>query len=363
MYNMVKEGQTHSAITPRACLENLLPIAAEWANKHWWNETPYLGFYPVEFRQRWEYARYVYIDASDEVLAQYRFIGDKVRTKSGARVNEHSDKMVGSDTCELLHLERIVRADWLHSEGVYDAARAYRAERQGPGEMLALVPVEGAEEVPPWPADAYEQKGPGWIEPVPEALKRFLLPIYDNCSGNSLPMGWHQLSIHWETRVDEYLYIDVPDAELSSWAMLGNLEKDWERGGTSLLDIQCIERLPLTWGEAIAYTLCREPSTGMLGIEPLTPNPDALIRGQVVECLHDIQDAWWDEDAPESMPRFAARKGDKLVISRPGAEQDTYSVWRIGTASEGTDRTRPLFQNIGLEDMRVLKGEFRSFED
>lgn len=343
MVNMKEEGQTDVRITPQACLPNLLPIAFGWGEKSWWQNTaPPLGFYPIEFSQQWEYHTYVYIEVSDAVLEQYRFIGDKEPTPSG------------TDT--LLDLKQIIRAVKL-SPGSFDAfpGRAYRATRTEANGII-LTEVTGTEEVPPWPEGIHEPsltREYGWHTPIPTQIARSLLPVYDVCSGDTLPSNFYQLRLQWKTNTQEYLYIDIPDTELASWALLGHLEKDWRRGGCSLLDIQHIARLPLKWGEAIAHTLYREPSTGMLGFQPLNPNPDALIRGQRVEVLEDIQNPFWDEDAPKECERFFAHKGDTLNIVKPAAEPDTYEVERL---SDG----QPFFtfgEEIHRDKLRVITEE------
>ena len=358
MYNMVGTGQAVSEITPPACLPNLLPIATEWQASHWWDKIPPLGFYPVEFRQQWEYYRYVYVEVSDSVLEQYRFIGTPVPTKSGIRRNPHHDTMPGTDTGTRLQLERIVRADWLQASGDAITARAYRAYRTGATEVLSIAKDNGTEAVPSWPEDIPEPptERREWYDAVPDAMQRHLLPIFDNCSGNTLPADFYQTTIRWQTGEHEYLYIDVPDSALASWALLGSLERDWRRGGCSLLDIQSIDAMPLDWGEAIAYRLYREPATGMLGIQPLFPNPDALICGQLVRALVDIPNPFWDKDAPESCDKFYARHGEMLVICKPGAEHETYSVERL-------DNGMPYFgcgKDVERKHLHVLEGQFRA---
>ena len=339
MHNMKEEGQAAVTITPQACLPNLLPIAFGWGEKSWWQNTaPPLGFYPMEFSQQWEYHTYVYIEVSDAVLEQYRFIGEPTTSGTGT----------------LLDLKQIIRAVNL-SPSSYDAfpGRAYRATRT-PSDGIILTEVTGEEEVPPWPEGVYEPsltRESGWHTPIPAQIARYLLPVYDNCSGNALPQGFYQVRIQWRTNAQEYLYIDIPDAELASWALLGSLEKEWRLNGCSLLEIQHIARLPLEWGEAIAHTLYREPSTGMLGFQLLNPNPDALIRGQQVEALEDIQNSYWDEDAPKECERFFAHKGDTLRIVRQAPEPDTYEVERL---SDG----QPFFgESLHLDKLRVITEE------
>ena len=344
MFNMKEEGQAAVTITPQACLPNLLPIAFEWETKHWWqNTTPPLGFYPMEFSQQWEYHTYVYVEVSDAVLEQYRFIGDKPPT----------DSMPGTDKSDLI-LKGIVRA----SETGYSSydemmGRVYRAKRTASNGII-LTEVTGEEEVPPWPEGIREPSlitEFGWYTPIPAQIARYLLPVYNNCSGNALPQGFYQVRIQWRTNAQEYLYIDIPDAELASWALLGSLEKEWRLNGCSLLEIQHIARLPLEWGEAIAHTLYREPSTGMLGFQLLNPNPDALIRGQQVEALEDIQNSYWDEDAPKECERFFAHKGDTLRIVRQAPEPDTYEVERL---SDG----QPFFgESLHRDKLRVITEE------
>ena len=341
MFNMKEEGQAAVAITPQACLPNLLPIAFGWGEKSWWQNTaPPLGFYPMEFSQQWEYHTYVYVEAPDAVLEQYRFIGDKEPTPSG--------------TGTLLDLKQIIRAEKLFPSAI-DPGRAYRATRTA-SEGILLTEVTGEEEVPPWPEGIHEPSLTaeyGWHNPIPALMARYLLPVYDNCSGNALPQGFYQVRIQWRTHAHEYLYIDIPDTELASWALLGSLEKEWRLNGCSLLDIQHIARLPLEWGGAIAHTLYREHSTGMLGFQPLNPNPDALIRGQRVEALEDIQQPYWDENAPETCEKFFARKGDTLRILKPAAEPETYEVERL---SDG----QPFFgfgEDIHRDKLRVITNE------
>ena len=347
MFDMTENEYPIAEITPPAVLPNLLPIAAEWGSPYWWDNTPTLGFFPIEFRQQWEYRRYVYVDDTAP-LAQYRFIGDNVPTKSGVRETKHSHRMPGTDTGTLLHLERIVRADWLYTTDNALIARAYQATRTPNG--ITLAKVTGTEEVPPWPENTYKPPAREkiWWDAVPRALRRYLLPIYDNCSGNTLPAGFYQVTLQYKEEAHEYLYIDVPEDTLASWALLGNLEKDWERAGSSFLDVQCIAKHPLNWGEAIAHTLYREPSTGMLGIRPFKPNPHQLIRGQLVTCKTDIVSEFSDEPF--------AWKGDTLVICKPAGEQDTYNV-------EHADTERTFFGRVHRDTLNVLDGQFKQLRD
>ena len=271
---------------------------------------------------------------------QYRFIGDF--NKDDAFV-----------------LDRIIRADWLsvhHDEAGDWPQRTYRAFRTG--QSVALEKVEAVMEIPQWPSDVYKERENhpdywrDWGPCPPPSLRQKLLPIYDICDGNSLPENFHQMTVHAKTNLQEYLYIDVPNSELRKWALLGNLEKDWERGGSSLLDIQAIAKLPLEWGEAIAYRIFREADTGMLGIRPHAPDPDPLIRGQHCEALEDIKCSYTLEDEEDFN---VIDKGDTLIIDHPSAEPDEYRVYKKVSKKKYRDGREMIFQNVPRSAMRPLE--------
>ena len=364
MHDMTTEGQAPATITPQACLPNLLPIATEWDRvwdeKQWWKETPCLGFYPIEFRQQWQYRRYVYVDVSDAILEHYRFIGKHVSTTDGVKDSDARDpySIPGMKTGTLLDLERIVRIEWLQASGDAMLERAYRATRTG-ADMITLTKAIGTEEIPPWPEGEYQPPldDTTWYKAVPNSLKRYLLPIHDNCSGNTLPSGFHQVTLQWKDSDYEYLYIDVPETELTSWALLGTMEKEWERGGISLLDIYDIQRLPLEAREGCAYRLYREPGTGMLGIQPLLSKPDMLTRGQLVECTTDINEKWFYPNDDKTEYRLWAKKGETLIILYPGHEQDTYRAARLH--DEYGNESSAIGSDIHRNQLRVLEGQFK----
>ena len=365
MHDMTFEGQAPATITPQACLPNLLPIATEWDRvwdeKQWWIETPCLGFYPIEFRQQWQYRRYVYVDVSDAILEHYRFIGKHVSTTDGVKDSDARDpySIPGMKTGTLLDLERIVRIEWLHASGDDMLERAYRATRTSTG-MITLTKATGTEEIPPWPEGEYQPPldDTTWYKAVPNSLKRYLLPIHDNCSGNTLPSGFHQVTLQWKDSDYEYLYIDVPETELTSWALLGTMEKEWERGGISLLDVYEIQRLPLDHGEGRAHTLYREPATGTLGIRSLQPfNPDMLTRGQLVECVTDIDREMFYRKEGKTEYHLWAKKGETLIILRPGSTQDTYQVARLH--DEYGNESSSLDSDVHRNQLRVLEGQFK----
>lgn len=332
MNNMVTENGKASTITPSACLPNLLPITMKSTKGIWYEHTPIPEFTAVQFTQQWIYEDYVHIGVSDAVLEQYRFIG-----------------AIQSDDNPIFGLDRIVRADWLATEGrtIYEyTEHAHRVKREADG-TLSVTLVSPDEAVPPWPEDEYETNYMEWKAIAPEAFRPHLLPIYSICSGDTLPEGFHQMTVESKTDSLEFLYIDVPNDEISQWALLGNYEKDWNRGGSSYLDIQHIARLPLEWGEQIAHQIYREPSTGMFGVRDMHTNPDTLIRGQVVKCLADIKDNWREDE-------YCLRAGDILIIDQPAAEPDEYRVYQRVPTSEFYGGRKLIFQRVHRAQMEVL---------
>ena len=382
MHNMVNGG-TPSVIVPPQLKARMLRLEdlANTEQDAWYRVNPMGGFYPLTFNQSWNYNDYVYIGLSAEQLAHYRFIGEPVEGDASA-----------------FHLERIVGAAWLaahrHESQQYQryAEHAHIVEFGTDTPTIRLAPAD--EQPPAFPSGLFDaetfrsevngrREVPVELEPflihhgyftavtwgnqdpVPYQLRDKLLPIYDVCSGNTLPDGFYQLEIPWNGTMQCYLYIDVPDDTLKDWALLGRFAEDTRRGGAQFLDIHDIVELPLTYGANVAHTVYREPATGCFAVQRVHPQTDTLIRGQIAEVLADVPNAGWSETDEENFgwkPNHVER-GDTVVISCPGQEIGTYRVYvHAPNAEKPGERRRMVWEDIDADVLRVKPGEREMLE-
>ena len=373
MNNMVPDGCKASVIVPASLEPRMLRVDWRVTQPAWHELTPINGLFPLEFNQGWDYNKFIYIDMDEEKLQHYRFIG----------MEQDEDT---------LSIERIVRADWLAAHR--DECSLYRnyaksAYRVTLGADRPIFHRVSSTETPPvYPEDLYDMEKTDWevsegdkipkpFRPfvvehgyrkrgrfgrrrsVPAVLDDKLLPVFDVCSGSTLPADFYQLSTSWNGDEHCYLYIDLEDADLKDWLLLGNYASDPTRGGAQFLDVQDIEKVPPAWGEAIAYEMYREPTTGYLAVRKYKPASDELIRGQVVVATKDIKNEGWDKehDSPH-WREFYVRVGDTLIIDKCSGEKDMYRCYlKVPTSSTNSTGMELLWEDIPRDAMRVVEGQ------